>query len=405
VRTERQIVPSMPHHLLIGIVIFTLAAAGCGPSNPTKPPTSQAMPAAAPNPPPTVQAPKPKASEPASPAKVGKAPNTKSKPLPPGTDPLSVFDIAATNEPLTLEPEQPAPEDQFEVESGQKGIDSTRFVVAAVADVPKVAPRTGFALPDGFVAVPSGGFSSTGLALRIRCQKTDSILALVPGGATVVGNSEGPPECQPGFPVHLDTYYMEVMEVTVEQFEKYRNEMREKKKPIPAMLNAGSSSTHLPAEGIQWGAAQAYAKWAGMELPTEAEWEKAARGPDSLRTPWGDGRAVWATVRTPSTITTVGSFATDMSPYGIYDLAGNVREWCSDYYSDQAHRDALGNNNTAPTNWTGPKKVSNSNLRVVKGNGPDWSAWHRQGRDMGKAFPDVGFRCVLRVHSADAKGT
>ena len=80
----------------------------------------------------------------------------------------------------------------------------------------------------------------------------------------------------------------------------------------------------------------------------------------------------------------------------------HAREWTGDLYSDHGHRDAIGASGQVPHNWAGPKKVSNGNLRVVKGNGPDWAAWHRQGREVGKGYPDVGFRCVLRITTPDA---
>lgn len=376
--------------------ILILAMAGCGGGQVSKPPTTTSVPVTTPVVIPAIPPARPKADSPAKASRTGDAAAGKSKSLPPGTDPSSVFEISSLNEPVIVEPAQPSPDDVFKVEAGQRGVDSTRMIVTAVADVPLGSPRAGFSLPSGFVAIPSAGYSSAGLPLRIRCEKTDSILALVPGGATVIGSNSGPPECQPEFSVHIDTYYMEEFEVTVDAFEKYRVEMREKKKPVPTTLNP-SAPPRTPVVGVPWGTAQAYVRWAGMELPTEAEFEKAARGPNSLQTPWGDGRAIWPAPRTPATITLVGSFPTDMSPYGVYDLAGNVKEWCSDLYSEHAHRDAVGGTNAAPHNWGGPKKVPNANLRVVKGNGADWSAWHRQGRDIGKGFNDVGFRGVLRV--------
>jgi formylglycine-generating enzyme required for sulfatase activity len=218
-----------------------------------------------------------------------------------------------------------------------------------------------------------------------------------------MGTNEGPSDSQPAFSLHLDAFYMDVLEVTIGDFEKYRQDQKENKKPLPPTTNP-TASPGTPVLGVPWGMANAYARWLKMELPTEAEFEKAARGPHSLRTPWGDGRAVWSVPRTPETLTVTGAFANDRSPYGIYDLAGNAREWCSDLYSENAHRDAVASSSQTPRNWQGPKKVPNTNLRVVKGNGADWSAWIRQGREIGKGHSDVGFRCVLRVTVPESNG-
>jgi len=289
--------------------------------------------------------------------------------------------------------------DQFEVLAAPP-TDSSHVVIASVPSVPQTAPRAGLTLPAGFAALPADGFSGDGLPLRIRCEKTGSVLALIEGGVARVGTDDGPAECRPEFLVQVDTLYMELYEVSVGQFEAYRQDQRDKKKPLPVLSNPGAPPS-TPVLGVPWGSAQTYARWAGMDLPTEAELEKAARGPGNRRTPWGDGRALWPRPRSPETLTVAGAFPTDQSPYGIYDLAGNAREWCSDVYTEDAHKEAAGTSGQAPHNWAGPKKTGN--LRVVKGNGPDWSAWHRTGREIGRGHPDVGFRCVLRLPKPDPR--
>ncbi len=387
----------------IGMALLLALFIGCGSGTPKPSAKPKMIPATIPNP---VAVPAPAKPGPNVAAKP-KGANQKSapaKPLPPGTDPRSVFDVSATS--VTNEVGVPATNssDVFQVESGSRGIDSTRMTVAAATTNLKGQLKQGFKLPAGFEVLPEAGFSDDGLPLRIRCTKSSSVLALVPAGVVRFGTNSGPSESQPEFSAHLDTYYLEVFEVTVEQFETYRHEMKEKKKPVPTTLNP-TAPPRTPVLGVPWGNAQAYARWGGMDLPTELELEKAARGPHSFRTPWGDGRAVWPNKRTPDTITLAGSYASDMSPYGIYDLAGNAKEWCNDQYSDQAYREAAGTSGEAPHNWGGPKKSLAANQRVVKGGGADWSAWSRQGREIGRGFPDVGFRCILRIASPEPKAS
>jgi len=392
---------SRAYTLGLALVMSLGLITGCGGGSPKEQPKNKLIPpVVVANP--SVAPATPKSESP-KPAKPGKALATaKVVQLPPGTDPNSVFDISAINQPMEVGPRIANPLEQFIVEAGRPGVDSTQMIVAAVEPVAKQTPKAGFTLPAGFVPLPDAGYSPDGLPLRIRCEKVGSVLALVPGGVARIGTNAGPSECQPEISVHVDTFYMEVFEVTVPQFEIYRQDQKEKKKPVPTTLNPAAPPRH-PVLGVAWGNAQFYARWAGMDLPTEAQFEKAARGPNNLRTPWGDSRAIWPNNRTPETLTIVGAYAGDMSPYGIYDLAGNAREWCSDQYSDHAHREAIGTSGQVPHNWSGPKKASMANARLVKGNGPDWSAWHRQGREVGKGYPDVGFRCVLHIANAESK--
>jgi sulfatase modifying factor 1 len=326
--------------------------------------------------------------------------------IPANADPKNVF-IVNNNKGQPMEIEATSghlPSEQFEVALADASFNSSQFVVDATKLPSKSTAisgtgqrRAGLSLPKGFEEVKENGYSADGLPMRIRCTKTGRDLALVPGGSSIVGTDDGPDESKPSFSLHLDTFYMEVLEVTIQDYEKFQKDQREKKKPVPPAPSNPSSPPQNPVLGVPWGMAIGYARWAGMELPTEAEFEKAARGPNGLRTPWGDGKALWST----RTISATGSYPTDRSPYGILDLAGNAMEWCADLYSPVAHAEAKSASSS--DNWPGPKKVRDMNLRVVKGNGPDWSVWARQGKDMGKGHADVGFRCVLRI--PDTKGT
>lgn len=289
---------------------------------------------------------------------------------------------------------------------------STNFEVLSIAEATGGSPEKRFArsaefkLPEGFSEEASFAYSEQGLPWRIRGEKSGAIMALIPAGSATIGSTDGPSETQPTFSPFLETYYMDVTEVTLEQYQKFRDDIKQKKNTKAQPASNDGKGAKLPALGLPWGVAIGYAHWADKELPTEAEFEYAARGAQGWRAPWGNGRAVWPRGRTAEQISPVASFPTDQSGYGIFDLAGNAREWCSDFYAETAHEEAASAKSRTLRNWAGPKKGV-SGQRVVKGNGPDWSAWHREGRAMTERHPDVGFRCVLRVkvpQTGDANG-
>lgn len=275
---------------------------------------------------------------------------------------------------------------------------TARKTEEAPAEQP-VAIGDGKTLPAGFTPLTTAKDKSLGWPLRIRSDRDGAEMALVPGGAVIVGHDGSPPESNPQITVVIDSFYMDVNEVTLKQYEKYRKYLIEERgrSNVSEPKNA-NSPPNFPALGVTLKQAEFYARWAGKELPTEAEWEHAARGPAGFAHPWGNGRAIWTHARTSAEIDPVRSYRTDVSPYGIYDLAGNAQEWCSDRYSPTAFAGALKSANGGELrNWKGPRIAEPENAYVVKGNGPNWDAWYRTGMDGTRFHVKVGFRCILRL--------
>ncbi len=299
---------------------------------------------------------------------------------------------------VVREGSRPADKDLFLVESlGDSRFGASLFVQTAPGpqaprplDASWVPP---FPLPAGCSVVAEAGATDDGWPRRLRWRDgSESIL--VPGGPFIFGH-DAADGSQLAVTVEVSPFYMDRTEVTVRQYELFRQAQREARQPLPAApYNAGASADH-PAVGIPIRWALAYAHWLGKDLPTECEWEKAARGPYGLPSPWGAGRPLWTAPRTPATITAVAAFHDDRSPYGIFDLAGNAREWCRDWFAPDAHRQIIQRGPQA-RNWSGPRTPDSRLRRVVKGNARDWRSWHREGVPQDAVQPTLGFRCVWR---------
>ncbi len=135
--------------------------------------------------------------------------------------------------------------------------------------------------------------------------------------------------------LNLPGYYIDKYEVTNEQYKKFIDAAGHTPPEYWGGKNFPAGKGRHPVVFVTWKDANAYAKWAGKRLPTEAEWEKAARGADGRIFPWGKKyKRKYANTdeaRKGST-TPVGSYEKGKSPYGLYDMAGNVWEWTADYY-------------------------------------------------------------------------
>lgn len=173
------------------------------------------------------------------------------------------------------------------------------------------------------------------LGKRSQSAKAGLDLVEIPAGWFIMGSPKGVGEANehPQHNIFLGTFRMARTEVTVAQFRRYCKATRysydwdlAERKPTWGYIDA------YPMVNVTWDEALGYCRWAGGDLPTEAEWEKAARGTDGRLFPWGDvwnGNNCVHNARHPEP---VGSKPLDSSPYGVLDMAGNVMEWCKDYY-------------------------------------------------------------------------
>jgi formylglycine-generating enzyme required for sulfatase activity len=162
--------------------------------------------------------------------------------------------------------------------------------------------------------------------------KSDHVnMAHVSGGCFVMGSleGEGDPDEHPQHKVCLDAFYIDRYEVTQAEYEKVM-----KKNP-----SVFGGCPNCPVEYVSWAEAKAYCEKTGKRLPTEAEWEYAARGGNEKRYYWGssmDTGCIWYDANSSGRTHPVGQRRPN--GYGLYDMLGNVREWCSDMFSDNIYR-------------------------------------------------------------------
>ena len=227
-------------------------------------------------------------------------------------------------------------------------------------------------------------------------QVHEQSMALVPAGEFTMGSSIGDPDELPVRKVYVDAFFMDKYQTSVG---KYGSFLEATSHEAPADWDIMNKPMHQkrPVINVDWADADAYCKWAGKRLPTEAEWEKAARGTDGRIYPWGNQlptdfhanmkKEVW---NNHVVLTPVGMFEGGKSPYGLYDMAGNVWEWVSDWYGQDYYKTGSLRNPTGPP--TG-------NYKVVRGGSWGSSPKDLRSADRESRLPPfgglgTGFRCA-----------
>jgi formylglycine-generating enzyme required for sulfatase activity len=268
---------------------------------------------------------------------------------------------------------------------------------------------------------------------KVITGKDRSEMVLIPGGDFDMGSEEEDLKIiAPKHTVHVDDFYMDRYEVNNKQFAEFLTEVKpsegekglrwnwiilrsdlsesERSSMWPTEIiyennkyKAFQGFEMYPALTVSWDAAEAYCEWAGKRLPTEAEWEKAARGGLERKIyPWGDEIPTsgvnfdqrWRLNSEPSPTVPVGHYRAN--GYGLYNIAGNVWEWCSDWYDPKYFKKSPKNNPQGPE--TGFQKVlrggswfnNRTGIRVAIRN---WAPPNSTNED-------VGFRCVMDAEKA-----
>ncbi len=219
----------------------------------------------------------------------------------------------------------------------------------------------------------------------------------IPEGPFTMGSNEGDPDEAPEHQVFLKGFFLDRKEVTQSEYMRFAK-MTKRSMPKIEVFEDDQSKLLQPefaAMSVSWDDAMAYCKWAGKRLPTEAEWEKAGRGEGKRKYSWGDKFAVNAANVDGSEdgykyLAPPGSFEAGRSPYGLYDMTGNVAEWVADSYDEGYYKKSP---------YRDPKGPDNADLKVVRGG--SWRETEQNAR-VSKRFAakhwrtdiTIGIRCA-----------
>ena len=216
-------------------------------------------------------------------------------------------------------------------------------------------------------------------------------MVYVPGGSFMMGTDKGDEYQRPAHRVTVKPFFIDVHEVTCTQYSRF---IRETGHPVPfnwTTNNCPPDEGDLPVTGIDWYDARAYASWANKRLPTEEEWEFAARGTDQREYSWGSewrGRAANAGESSAGHLVAVGKYPEGKSPFGALDMIGNAWEWTA--------------TDLRPYPGSQLLDIGTGSKKIIRGGSwahdpPDWTTTTFRGFALpagGRDYSKIGFRCA-----------
>jgi formylglycine-generating enzyme required for sulfatase activity/tRNA A-37 threonylcarbamoyl transferase component Bud32 len=222
---------------------------------------------------------------------------------------------------------------------------------------------------------------------------SDSGMVVIPAGDYVIGSDDGPAFVRPRHTEHVDAFRIDRTEVTVGDYKRFVIATH-----APAPWGRERPGDRMPVTRVTWGDASNYCAWEyrdGGRLPTEVEWEAAARGPSGRAFPHGDARQP-ASANTESAHRTgpapVGSFPRGATPEGVEDMSGNVWEWTSSPMASYPDVAAL------PDSMVEHRVIRGGAFDTADTVATGWWRGHLRATTPGMELPNTGFRCVARRH-------
>ena len=272
------------------------------------------------------------------------------------------------------------------------------------------------------IQVPQSG-RTKGILSRNRKSSVEKAdprnMVLVSPGFFIMGSNKSLEDEAPEHRVYLDSYWIDKFEVSAGKFAEFLNTMDNLKgyyldnkfgtlyydgrfHPRPGLEN-------YPINNITWNAADEYCKWKEKRLPTEAEWEKAARGTAAQAYPWGnippsDTLAryfqTWTKEENHKVMVPVQALTEGQSPYGLHNMAGNVKEWVDDWYDREYYNEQ--------SEYANPRGPIGGEFKVIRGGswrdmkGFIYSTFRNSGNPKSR-MDDYGFRCAKNAAPASGE--